>query len=83
MKQKDIALFIVIAFVSAVISLIVSNQIISTPTNREQKVEVIDPITADFPTPDSKYFNTNALDPTQLIQIGDNTNPQPFKGQNK
>lgn len=78
MKQKDLALVIVIVFVSAVISLIVSKSLFASPRNRQQAVEVVDPIKSDFPEPDSRYFNTQSIDPTKLIKIGDNTNPTPF-----
>jgi hypothetical protein len=80
MKQKDIALIIVIAFVSGVLSLLLSRFIFAPPQNRHQQVEVVDTITSDFPTPDPRYFNPNAVDPTQLIRIGDSTNPNPFNG---
>ncbi|HSW37403.1 MAG TPA: hypothetical protein VLG37_03490 [Candidatus Saccharimonadales bacterium] len=78
MKQKDIALIIIIVFISAVLSLFLSKMLFASPKNRQQKVEVVEPISADFPTPDSRYFNTQAFDPTKLIKIGDNTNPTPF-----
>jgi hypothetical protein len=78
MKQKDIALIIIIVFISAIISLFVSKAIFAPPKNRQQQVEVVQPISADFPKPDSRYFNKNAFDPTQLITIGQNANPDPF-----
>lgn len=80
MKQKDIALILVIVFISAVISIVVSKILFASPKNRQQQVEVVQPITADFPTPDTKYFNANAFDPTQLIEIGNSSNPNPFNG---
>ena len=78
MKQKDIALIIIIVFISAIISLFVSKAIFAPPKNRQQEVEVVQPITADFPKPDSRYFNKHAFDPTQLITIGQNANADPF-----
>ncbi len=81
MKQKDVILIIVIAFVSAVLSLVLSNIVFTSPKNRHQSVEVVDAITSDFPTPDTKYFNVTSIDPTQLIQIGNNNNQTPFNGQ--
>lgn len=78
MKQKDISLIIVIALLSAVISLVLTKFLITTPKNRSAKVTVVEPITADFPAPDKKYFNTNSIDPTRLIRVGDNANPNPF-----
>ena len=80
MKQKDIALIIVIAAISGFASYFISHLIFAKPANRQQKVEVVDVITADFPRPSDKYFNTNAIDPAQFIQVGDGNNPNPFKG---
>lgn len=78
MKQKDIALIAIIVFFSAIFSYFISNAIFASPKNRQQQVEVVQPITADFPAPDSKYFNSNAIDPTQTITIGQNQNTDPF-----
>lgn len=78
MKQKDIALILVIIFISAVISLFVSKAIFTSPKNRNQKAEVVQPITADFPVPDTRYFNSQAFDPTKAITIGQNANANPF-----
>lgn len=80
MKQKDIALIIVIAFISAVISFVVSGKIFVTPANRQQKVEVVDAIDSNFATPSTKYFNDKSVDPAQVIQIGNNNNQNPFSG---
>jgi hypothetical protein len=82
MKQKDIALIAVVVIVSGTLSLLLSNLVIASPKNRKQQVEVVEPITADFPKPVSKYFNSQSIDPTQLIKIGDNSNPQPFNKSN-
>jgi hypothetical protein len=78
MKKKDIPVILVIVFVSAVISLIVSKAIFAPPKNRQQAVDVVQPITTDFPSVDSHYFNHNSVDPTQLITIGQNANTNPF-----
>lgn len=82
MKQKDIALIIVIAAISAVVSFFVSSKLFVTPSNRQQQVEVVDPITATFQTPDSKYFNSNSIDPTQQAQTAADGNQNPFSGGN-
>jgi hypothetical protein len=81
MKQKDFALIIVIAFISAIASFFVSNQIFVTPANRQQEVQVVDKISPDFQTPAKKYFNTNSIDPTQNSQVGTGNNQDPFSGQ--
>lgn len=78
MKQKDIALIAVVIVFSAIVSLLVSKVIFTSPKNRQQEVEVVQPISADFPKPDKRYFNKNSFDPTQPITIGQNANPNPF-----
>lgn len=80
MKQKDIALITVVVIISAVLALFISKVVITSPKNRSAKVEVVDKISADFPQPDSRYFNHDANDPTQLIHIGDTSNRDPFSG---
>lgn len=83
MKQKDLTLLIVVVVVSAILSLVVSHFIFASPANRQQKVDVVEAISSTFPQPDAHYFNSNSVDPTQLIQIGNTTNPNPFNGQHQ
>ena len=80
MRQKDLALIIVIVFFSALVSFFVSGKLFAPPKSRQQEVEVVNPITADFPKPDKRFFNAHSLDPTQLITIGQSANPNPFNG---
>lgn len=80
MKQKDIALIIVVTVISGIISFFVSNTLFASPEDRQQKVEVVEQISASFPTPSNKYFNSESINPTELIQIGTSTNPNPFNG---
>jgi hypothetical protein len=83
MRQKDIVLIIVIVAISGFVSFFVSKLVVVTPKTRHQTIEVVDRITTDFPIPDKKYFNTNSVDPTQLIQIGNGSNPNQFNGAGK
>jgi len=80
MKQKDIAVIVVVAFLSAILSFFLSNQIFVTPENRQQPVEVVDSISTDFHLPDSRYFNSNSINPTVTPQLGSDTNQNPFNG---
>lgn len=83
MKQKDIALYIVIGVLSAVISVVASNFFFTPSDIKQQSAEVVEPISADFnqPAKDDKYFNKDAINPTKLIQIGDDpANNVPFNG---
>jgi hypothetical protein len=79
MKQKDIALIVVIAAVSGVLSFFISDMIFVTPDNRQQAVEKVDVITADFTPPSEKYFNNQSVNPAQSVQIGGG-NQNPFAG---
>jgi flagellar basal body-associated protein FliL len=79
MKQKDILLIVVIVIVSAVLSFVGATFLLGSPQKHLQRAEVVTPISSDFQEPSQKYFNSNSIDPTQLIQIGDNNNPTPFQ----
>jgi hypothetical protein len=78
MKQKDIALVVVIGLIGAIISLLVSNMLFSAPSKRQTSIEVVQTFTADFPTPDKRYFNSDAVNPTKIISIDKNVNQAPF-----
>lgn len=77
MKQKDLSIIIAIAFLSAIISLLLSNKLFVTPDNRQQKVEVVDVIYTDFEEPNTRYFNVDSINPTQNSQLN-STNQTPF-----
>lgn len=81
MKQKDIALILVVVFISGVFSIIVTKLLITTPKNRQEKVEVVESISPDLTAPSTKYFNSKSIDPTQIIKIGNTNNNQPFNKQ--
>jgi ABC-type maltose transport system permease subunit len=78
MKQKDIALIIIVIFISGIISYFLSSTFITTPKSRKTEVEVVEPISSQFTKPDERYFNANSINPTQQIQIGNQDNQQPF-----
>ena len=78
MKQQDIALILVIGFISAVLSLVASSLIFSPSSAKNLKSESVTEITATFAEPDKRYFNSESVDPTQIISIGNNANQTPF-----
>lgn len=80
MKQKDLPLIIAIVLVSGVFSLLISNVLMGSES-KTQKAEVVEPIIADFVTPDKDYFNETSLNPTRQIQIGGDSNENPFEGE--
>jgi len=79
MKVKDIAVIAVVVFISGLLSYFISSALFGSPNNLKTQVEVVEPITANFPEPDSRYFNSNSVNPTQTITIGDGQNQQPFQ----
>ncbi len=79
MKQKDWTLIAVVVVVSGVLSFVLSNFLFGGTKNRQEKVEVVEPISSEFQIPSEKYFNKNSNNPTQIIKIGDgNNNNTPF-----
>jgi len=77
-KQKDVAMLLIVIFVAGVFSFVVSKIFFTSSKNRNYSVQVVEPISEEFQQPDKRVFNEQAINPTQLIQIGDSTNPQPF-----
>lgn len=77
MKQQDLGIIVAVAFLSAIVSFLVSNKLFVTPENRQQKVEVVDAIVADFNKPSERYFNIDSINPTQISQLS-STNQTPF-----
>lgn len=78
MKQKDMMVIVLAIFISGIFSFIVASMLIFGPKTRNATVEKVNPITAEFTLPSEAYFNANAVNPTKLIEIGGNDNPQPF-----
>jgi hypothetical protein len=83
MKQKDLALIIVIVVISGIISLVLSNMLFASSADRQQEVAVVQPINSNFSVPSTKYFNAKSIDPTQTILIGNANNSNPFNGTQK
>lgn len=78
MKSKEIMLLVIVGAVSAVIAIFISNSLISGDKNRNETVEVVPLISAEFNRPPSEYFNENSINPTLTIQIDEQGNQQPF-----
>lgn len=78
MKQKDIALIIIVTGVSLVFAIFASNFLLSSTGGYEQEAEVVDSISSQFQLPDSDYYNDQSINPTQIIRISDGDNKQLF-----
>lgn len=81
MKRKDFLLIAVVIIISTAFALVLSSTVIGTPQDNLQQAEVVQPISATFPPADERYFNNDSINPTKLITIGDNPNPNPFNSQ--
>lgn len=82
MKKNDLALIIGIVVVAGTFSIIFSSLVIN-PKRTDQKVPVVDPISAEFPNvqedEDLKIiFGPKAINPSLQIKIGEQ-NKDPFK----
>jgi capsular polysaccharide biosynthesis protein len=78
MKQKDIALIVVVSIISGAVSFFVAQYFFLKPESKQIKAEYVQAISTDFSRPDTKYFNQNSINPTQQIQIGDGGNTSPY-----
>jgi len=78
MKQKDILIIVAVVIVSSILAAVASKMIFK-PTSRQQKAEVVEAFSPQFPDADPRFFNKYSVDPTQTIQIGDGSNAVPFK----
>ncbi len=78
MKQKDFAVIIIVAAIAGIFSLFLSQKLFTGDKNRKLTVEKVSPISSEFKEADPKVFNKDAVNPTQLIKIGEDANANPF-----
>lgn len=83
MKKKDLALIVGVVIVSCIFSFVLSNVALGPYKKQVIKVPVVQAISSNFANPQTdveykKFFNDKALNPTQLIKIGDKANTAPF-----
>ena len=69
-------MIVVIGAVSAVFAILITNFTIGGSQERKQEVEVVEQISSEFKEPDNRYFNDEAINPTQIIRINDNLQQQ-------
>ncbi len=80
-KQQDIIAIVVAVVAGILVAYIVDKYVLSNASSKNIQVDVVPTITTDFNKPPSKYFNSQAVDPTQIINISPNNSQQPFSGQ--
>ena len=79
-KQSDLAMIVLVTAISLVAAYLVGGALINSPESRSTPAEIAIPISAEFSTPDVRVFNENAVNPTELIKIGDSNTTSPFQG---
>lgn len=71
MKKSDIAMVVLIASVSVMISFVIANQIsFLKPPQKGEDVKTIEKINPDVAAPDAKVFRADAINPTVQTVIG-------------
>lgn len=80
MKPNDRNTIIVVTLISAFAAFFLAKLLIGNPADKQVKVEVVPVISAEFKRPVSgSIFNDQAVNPTQLIKIGESNNTKPFQ----
>ena len=69
MKKADIAMIILIASVSVLVSYFVAKSIFGDVYSGTAKVKTIDKIDASIVEPSTEIFNKNAINPAVQVQI--------------
>ncbi len=80
LQQKDLIIIIVAVFCGLLLAYVSNKYLFSNAGSKNTQVDVVPVIKTDFPRPSSTYFNAQAVDPTQIINIGPNNSTQPFNG---
>jgi hypothetical protein len=70
MKNTDIAMIILIATISVVLSYFLGNAILGDPNDRVEKVSYMETIDSGIEEPDPETFNPSALNPTVEVYVG-------------
>ncbi len=73
MKNTDIAAIILIASLSMLAAYFIADAMIGKPGGQTAKVKTVEKISSDIQEPDASVFNSNAINPTVPVFIGENT----------
>lgn len=70
MKRTDIAMIVLIASMSVLVSYFVARAVVGNARNEAVTVKTIDPISEKVNEPDVRVFNNDAVNPTVEVYIG-------------
>jgi len=71
MKKTDIAMIVLIASVSVLISFFIAKSIFGDASDRSITVKTIDPIDSLIEEPSPEIFNKDAINPAVQVQINE------------
>lgn len=69
MKKSDIAMIVLIASISVILSFFIAKSVFGDVYNGSEKVKTIEIITSDIVEPGADIFNKDAINPTIPINI--------------
>jgi hypothetical protein len=83
MPRKDKIVVAAVALFTAIVSLVIANSLFNSPAKHDSTGPVVEQVQGSLPDvkndPDyNTFLNNRALDPTQLVQIGNSQNNNPF-----
>lgn len=81
MKKNDIAVLLLVVVFAGTLSYVASGILVGgSKDNQAVQVEQVVPIAPNFPTPDERVFNSDAIDPTVNIDGSSTSTDKPFDG---
>lgn len=74
MKKSDIAMIILIASISMLVAYFAAKALVGDVQNQSVKVKTAEKISTEVTEPDPSVFNSNAINPTVEVIIGNQNN---------
>lgn len=71
MKKTDIAMLVLIAGISILVSALTLKSILGDPSEKTRNVQITNEISDSFTEPSKDIFNKEAINPTVQVFIGD------------
>ena len=78
MKKSDWAAIILIVALVGIASYFVVGALMPSPSENPQSVPIATEITSDIVEPSKEIFNSDAINPTVRITIGNQSDERPF-----
>ena len=76
MKKTDIAAVILISVITTLIAYFIGNSVLGDPNEESIAITYMDVVAADVAQPDPEVFNTEAVNPTVEVFVGNCTDGQ-------